>query len=512
MITKTRKITTLLFLLIAASVLGQTPIVTTKNGEVSGKNEEGLLVFKGIPFATPPVGDLRWKAPQPVANWDGVKECTEWSASAFQDDPAPFMCWSEEYLIPKEPISEDCLYLNVWTKSTEKKKPVLVYIHGGGFRSGGAACPIYDGAPMANKDVVFVSINYRVGLFGFLAHPELTAESKNATSGNYALLDMIASLQWVKDNIAAFGGDPDNVTIAGQSAGAFAVNFLTASPLAKGLFHKAIAESGGSFYSGLRPDQSLSQAEAAGLDLGKSLEATNIDALRKVNPEVLQKQRGGSQWPIIDGYTIPKTIYNIFKEGNQNDVPTIMGWNKDDLVGASAHKAAEYKNMLSEQYGALAKDFLKEYPASTDEEALLSQQQIGRDQTFAVQVFTWASMQTTTGKGQVYLYNFNRVSPAHTPDTNFGAFHSSEIPYVYGNLHTSDRPWTAVDHKISSTLLSYWVNFAKSGNPNGENLPNWSVYNSVSDEALVIDDEIKSVLLPDVNKMKLWQQYFNTLK
>lgn len=280
----------LLFILLLSPFFlnAQKPTVSTNAGPISGIEKEGIQIFKGIPFAAPPVGDLRWKAPQPVKPWKEVKQCIAFGPSPVQPPPFPFMCWSEEYLIPKEPISEDCLYLNVWapkiadSKKSSIKKAVLVYIYGGGFVSGGAGCDIYDGTAMAKKDIVFVSINYRVGVFGFLAHPALSNESDKKTSGNYALLDMVAALKWVHDNIENFGGDPNRVTIAGQSAGAFAVNFLAASPLTKGLIHGAIAESGGAILpSSIRPKMNLQQSEEVGVNFAKKLSCNNINELRK---------------------------------------------------------------------------------------------------------------------------------------------------------------------------------------------------------------------------------------
>ncbi|MEP7319706.1 MAG: carboxylesterase family protein, partial [Panacibacter sp.] len=263
----------------------KTDTVKVTGGLISGtkSNEGDIRIFKGIPFAAPPVGDLRWKAPQPVKPWTGVKKCEAFGPSPMQNKPVPFSMWTEEFLIPKEPISEDCLYLNVWTKakSAKENKPVIVYIYGGGFSSGGSGCAIYDGEAMAKKGIVFVSINYRVGIFGFFAHPELTKESVSNASGNYGLMDQIAALQWVKKNIASFGGDPNNVTIAGQSAGSMSVNCLVASPQAKGLFQRAIAESGASFVSGpFRGSNTLQEAEAAGLKVAESLQASSIKDLR----------------------------------------------------------------------------------------------------------------------------------------------------------------------------------------------------------------------------------------
>ena len=251
--------------------------VRTQNGLVSGIYSNGVNVFKGIPFAAPPVGELRWRAPQPAASWQGIRKCNTFSASAMQAKPAPFMMYTAEFLAPPEPLSEDCLYLNVWTaaKAVNEKRPVIVWVHGGGFTGGSGSVPLYDGEDLAKKGIVFVTINYRLGVFGFLAHPELSKEANGKEVGNYAFLDQIAALEWVKKNISAFGGDPNNVTLAGQSAGAFSVNVLVASPLAKGLFHKAIAESGGMFGFSLRM-KSIADAEQTGAAFAQKLKANSI--------------------------------------------------------------------------------------------------------------------------------------------------------------------------------------------------------------------------------------------
>jgi para-nitrobenzyl esterase len=401
------------------------PVATTNAGKVAGFKEGDINVFKGIPFAAPPVGDLRWKAPQPVKPWSGVKDCIQFAASPMQCDPVPFMCWSEEFLIPKKPIDEDCLYLNVWAKNTAAKKPVLVYIYGGGFVSGGAGCAIYDGKEMAEKDVVFVSINYRVGVFGFLAHPELTKESGYGASGNYALLDMIAALNWVKQNITGFGGDPNQVTIAGQSAGAFAVNHLCASPLAKGLFKGAIAQSGGSVLtSTLRPTTSLQQAENMGIDFAKHFKVSSIQDLRKISAEDILKSNQGLSYPIEDGYVLPSSIADIYSNGKQNDIALMLGWNLDDKVTGPPVNAEAYKQQLQKQFGTNAEKVLQYYPATNDAIAAASQDNLSRDGFFGVQGYAWANAQLDKGKSKVFIYNFNRKLPAYSAASNFGAFHT----------------------------------------------------------------------------------------
>jgi para-nitrobenzyl esterase len=500
-------------LIYSAIATAQNPIVKIENGTIEGAtNSTGdIRIFKGIPFALPPVGELRWQAPKPVQNWEGTKKCTSFSASPMQASPSPFMFWSSEFLIPKEPISEDCLYLNVWTgaNSEKEKLPVLVYIYGGGFRSGGSACQIYDGEAMAKKGVVFISINYRVGVFGFLAHPELSRECEYGTSGNYALLDMIEALRWVQKNVASFGGDPQNVTIAGQSAGAFGVNFLTASPLAKGLFHRAIAESGGSFYAGpLRSQMTLDNAEKQGEEFAKTLDCNSIAELRSKTAAEIQQAQGGLSSPIIDGYVIPATIYTIYSQGKQNDVPILVGWNKDDKVMGQPLEANVFHEQMTKRFGKWADAFFKVYPTSNQEESSTSQYNLSRDETFGIQDYTWAKMQTRTGKARAFIYNFNRDLPAHNPETQFGAFHSGEVVYAYNNLHTLDRPWEKVDYEIADKMSSYWANFAKNGDPNGAGLSKWTAYDPDDEQVMIIDNVFESRELPTKDQMMFWENYY----
>ena len=496
----------LLFLLTPFILVAQSPIVNTTAGKVSGVENNGIQVFKGIPFAAPPVGDLRWKAPQPVTPWDGVKKCVAFGASPVQAPPVPFMCWSEEYLIPKEPIGEDCLYLNVWApKKSTTKKAVLVYIYGGGFRSGGAGCAIYDGTAMAKKDIVFVTINYRVGVFGFLAHPELSKESANKTSGNYALLDMIAALKWVKENIASFGGDPSRVTIAGQSAGAFAVNFLAASPLAKGLIHGAIAESGGSILpSSIRPAMHLSQAEATGIDFAKSLGCNSIADLRKKSADEILNANPGAIGPFEDGYVVPTSMLQTYLSGKQNDIPTILGWNLDDKMIGKPAPAKQFEEDIKKQFGANAEKLLAQYPATNDAIAAASQGDLSRDQTFGIQGYTWASLQSEHGKAPIYVYSFNRKLPPSSPANDFGAFHTGEVPYAYNNLHTvKNRPFTKADFELADQMSSYWSNFAKTGNPNGSTLINWPAYTKEAKQIIQLDTKSQVVRLPTEQKLNV---------
>lgn len=473
--------------------------VKTQAGLLSGTtNKEGdIRIFRGIPFAAPPVGNLRWKAPQPVKPWKGIRKAEEFGPSPMQPEPAPFSMWSEEFLIPKEPISEDCLYLNVWTgaKSENEKLPVMVWIYGGGFNSGGSAVPIYDGEAMAKKGIVFVSINYRVGIFGFFAHPELTEESGRGASGNYGLMDQLAALEWVQKNIAAFGGDPQNVTIAGQSAGSMSVNALVASPLAKGLFGKAIAQSGANFTRG---SASLSQAEAEGVKVAQSLGASSLPELRGKPAEELMKAVSGMRGPIVDGYVLPGSIANIFAAGKQNPVSLLTGWNQDEgLIFGPIKTAEEFRKHAEAEYGSEAKDFLRHYPASTDEEAAASQQNLSRDMIFGAQNYIWAKVHSRQENGKVYVYRFTRKVPATGEYVKYGAFHTGEVPYAYDNLQFVDRPWEPVDRELARIMSSYWVNFIRTGNPNGPELPNWPAYTTSEKQIMVLGTDPQAKILPD---------------
>lgn len=493
----------ILFHFLVFNAIAQDVIIQTNYGQLSGTHLSGSKVdqFLGIPFAQAPVGDLRWKAPKVMNPWAGIRPAKQFGPSPMQAKPVPFFCWSSEFLIPESPISEDCLYLNVWAPTVKKKlKPVLVFIYGGGFRSGGSACPIYNGEAMAQKDLVFVSINYRVGVFGFLAHPELSAESGVGASGNYGLMDMIAGLKWVKENIKAFGGDPNQVTIAGQSAGAFAVNFLCASPLAKGLFKGAIAESGGSILqSPIRPSLTKAQAEGIGVNFAKSLGVENLVGLRAMSADKIQSASGGLSAPYQDGFVLPQSIREIYETGKQNDVPLLMGWNADDKISVNAIPENEFKNNMEKRFGENAKNVFDYYPYNQES----SQFNISRDESFGVQVHSWAKAQKHKGKSPVFVYQFNRALPSYDSKTAFGAFHTGEIVYAYGNLHTVDRPWEKVDHAISEIVSTYWANFVKSGNPNGTKLVHWPMFSLEKQEVQLLDQKIESKELPSRKALEM---------
>ena len=451
--------------------------VRTGSGLLSGVTgaDPSVTVFKGVPFAAPPVGTLRWHAPEPPAAWKGVRKADHFSASCIQNIVNSHKPWTYEFMAHGD-ISEDCLYLNVWTAADrpDAKRPVLMWIHGGANTEGSGSVPVYDGEGLARKGLVVVTVNYRLGVLGFFAHPELTAESGRHASGNYALLDLVAALQWIHANIAAFGGDPDRVTVAGQSAGASNTHALTASPLARGLFQRAIAESG-SGVSGGRGPRSLADAEKDGLRFAEAKGAHSLAELRAMPwKELTAPVPGGFRFgPVVDGYFLPAPVEEIFAQGRQNDVPTLTGCNADE-GGAVPHPAvtlAAFQEQARRRYQDEAGAFFELYPASSDVQAGEAQNESARDQE-RVSMYLWAVSRARTAKTDAYTYYWNHVLPG--PDAEkYGAFHTSEVPYALNSLSRSDRPFTEADRKIAGEVSSYWVNFAATGDPNGKGLPHW---------------------------------------
>lgn len=489
--------------------------VKVEGGLVSGTPGWGWNVreFRGIPFAAPPVGNLRWRPPQPVVPWQGVRAADRFAAACMQRQLSPGSGSWNAGLIN---TSEDCLYLNVWTPagSSNERLPVLVWIHGGGGVYGSPAEPIYDGNALAKRGVVVVGVSYRLNVFGWFAHPELTKESEHRSSGNYGSLDQLAAIRWVKNNIAQFGGDPNKITMFGESGGCRSVNWLAASPLTKGLVQGAIAESHATF--GRMP--TLSGAEAMGLAFSKAVEKPSLAALRAMSAQDLLeaslKTPAAGNGAIVDGWFLPQDVYTIYSQGKQNDIPLITGVTNDEggniggvgttgaartagggARGGPPNTLAAYTAWAKQTFGARADALLKYYPASSDAEAVKAYHDVYRDINFAGHR-TWARLQATTGKSPVYLYVFSHIPPRPTGNGNSpaapeGAVHFSEVIYVFDNLRMKDYPWTALDRKTADTLAAYWTNFTKAVNPNGAGLVSWPTYNPKDEYWFNLGDTIR---------------------
>jgi para-nitrobenzyl esterase len=455
---------------------------------VAGSAPE-VRVFKGLPYAEPPVGKLRWRAPKPPAKWTGTRNASEFGAICVQRRPNAAGISNTSM-----PMSEDCLNLNIFTAapSAAARQPVMVWIHGGALTAG--AGQIYDGEQLALKGAVVVTINYRLGVFGFFAHPDLSKESDRRGAANQGLLDQIAALEWVQKNIAGFGGDPKNVTIFGESAGSWSTNLLAATPLAHGLFHRVIGESGAEF----GPMSTLAKAEDAGAKRGTlaDLRAKSADDLQKELGAAFVGDNGGYTGPLVDGWSLPEDVYTIYAKGKQNDVPVLIGSNADEgtMFTPAAANLASLKQQ-AQRYGADAETFLKLYPAATDAEAWRAQANAMRDMVFGWEMRTWARMQTKTGKSKVYLYFFSRVPPGPV-SARLGAFHSAEIAYVFHNTHRPGRVFEEVDHKLADVMSQYWVNFAATGNPNGKDLPEWPAFDPAKDLLMGFGDKVEVEPIP----------------
>ncbi|GAB3280123.1 carboxylesterase family protein [Larkinella harenae] len=481
--------------------------VSVEGGRVQGTVEEGLAVYRGIPFAAPPVGDLRWKAPQPVVKWEGVRETKKFA-------PAPMQGGN-----PPSGKSEDCLYLNVWSpaKSARDRLPVLVWIYGGGFSFGSTSEPVYNGEKLAKKGVILVSIAYRVGPLGFLAHPELSNENAQRVSGNYGLLDMIAGLKWIQNNIAAFGGDPGKVTIFGESAGGIAVSMLCASPLAKGLFHGAISQSGGSFgpsrpttYPGENMKR-LRQAEKEGEAYAQKAGASSLAELRKMDADKLPGGWGvGSAWPIVDGYVVPDDQYKLYEAGKYNHVPVLVGYNSDEGASFSPPKTPqEYIESTKKRYGKFADELLKAYPVGANNVPKTARD-LMRDAAFGWHTWSWARLQAKTSKSKVFYYYFDQHPdyPADSPKAGSGSGHGQEVAYVFENLNPSNPQTTKTDLAISDAMGTYWTNFAKYGDPNGKGVPQWPVFNETKPTVMYFSQTPKPGPVPDAAALESLNKYF----
>jgi para-nitrobenzyl esterase len=464
------------------------PQVKTRLGIVEGKDDGAVQVFLGIPYATPPVGDLRWKPPVPATKWTGVRKATDFGSHCLQGKVFGDMNF-------RDPGgSEDCLTLNVWVpaKRTSAKLPVMVWIYGGGFVAGTTSEARQDGTVLAQQGVIVVSMNYRLGVFGFFVHPELAKESGRNSAGNYGLLDQLAALHWVHDNIAAFGGDPANVTIFGESAGSFSVSSQMASPLSQGLFQKAIGESGAAFSRSGLSFEALSAREEKDVKLvSEKLGVSTLAELRAIPAEKLLQVFGkpgpGSFafGPDVDGYFLPESVPAIFAAGKQNDVSLLAGWNHDEgsfevVFSPQKPSAESMKANAEKDFGEKATEFLKLYPTDTDEQMLRSALDYAGDRFIALSTWDWMEAQSKTGKQPIYRYRFDLgPPPANANAPKLGAFHSAEIEYVFGQLDSkAGVPWRPEDRQLSEEMQKYWTNFAKTGDPNGTGLPEWPRYSA----------------------------------
>ncbi|GGA29831.1 carboxylesterase/lipase family protein [Dyella nitratireducens] len=466
----------------AVSASDSPPTATTAAGKLSGIHDSktGLNEFMGIPYAAPPIGPLRWKPPQPVAAWTGVRQADHFGPRCMQ---RPIY---SDMMFRSNGVSEDCLYLNVWTPAhgSNEKLPVLVYFYGGGFQAGDGSEFRYDGASLAQRGIVTVTISYRLNVFGFLVLPELAAESPEHATGNYGLLDQHAALRWVQANIAAFGGDPNQVTIGGESAGSMSVSAQMASPLSKGLMQRAIGESG-AVLGNLKP-RPLALAEQQGQDFEKRVRAHSLAQLRAMDANTLLDATGDKDvqefMPTIDGYFFPRSPEAIYQAGEQAHIPLLVGSNSQEgdypnFLDNKTPTPANYRAAMEKRYGKHADEALKLYPGHTEAEVKTSGTAFAGDDFIAFATWRWMAMQHKTGQAPVYYYYFTQARPAKRdgsagPDA--GAVHSGEIEFALGNLDSNHVfAWTAADHHVSAITQGYWANFIKTGNPNGAGLPDW---------------------------------------
>lgn len=488
--------------------------VKTDKGKVEGvfTTDKQVRSFKGIPYAAPPVGDLRWQAPHPAAKWKGVRPAKEFGSHCIQSSSYSDMVFHDPG------PSEDCLTLNVWAPANAKpgSLPVMVWIYGGGYTGGSTSEGRQDGQFLAHRNVVIVSMNYRLGIFGFFVHPELTVESPHHASGNYGLLDQTAALQWVKSNIGGFGGDPSNVTIFGESAGSFAVSSQMASPLARGLFSKAIGESGGAFYSGgLQYDSRESLEERNVAFAQAAFNTSKLADLRKLPVDTILQAVQAKTTPIpprfgpdVDGYFLPDSVPNIYAAGHQAHIPLLAGWNADEargsiLLSKTPTTIDTFTATAQTQFGDRANDFLAVYPDTTDAEAITSAGDFASDRFIVFSTWRWLEAQVNTGQSPVYRYRLDLGSPGDKfHPASIGAFHSDDIEYVFGTLDSrQEATWRPEDRKLSDQIGAYWTNFARTGDPNATGLPIWPTYNANTQWQVMHLDTI-SMAKPDANRAR----------
>lgn len=517
---------------------------TVESGSLQGQaSAEGdVSTFLGVPYAAPPTGDLRWKAPRRVAAWDGLRDATRFAPAARQS-PLPADSIYKAIQADVE-TDEDCLYLNIWTGGSNSgaDRPVMVWLHPGAYQFGSGNSPLYDGTALARKGITLVTVNHRLNRFGFLAHPWLSEESGRGASGNYGLMDVVAALEWVQRNIASFGGDSGNVTVFGASAGGNSVHNLRAMPSASGLFHRAIAQSApgvGPVLAGpghaLGPS-TLEAGEQAGQELTRALGVTSLDELRRVpaaDIEAVLLPRATGDWrfrilpgaevsthvfdtgyPVIDGHVLPRSPIDVYRSGDQLDVPVIIGNTGNESAPLPyLTSLSDYRRFLTEEFGAYADEVFSLYPATDDREVERVSSVLDGDRTFVWSNRTAARLQQQTGTAPVWHYWFDRapiVPPRFVEAGHAGAFHLSEIPYIFRTLDSAERsdwPWSAGDRALSGQISSAWINFARTGDPNGEGVPYWPTFDPHVPSTLVWDLETTTGEPPDVERMELLDRF-----
>ncbi|WP_404337938.1 carboxylesterase/lipase family protein [Sphingomonas sp. MMS12-HWE2-04] len=491
--------------------------VHTAQGDVSGITlNSGVEAWLGIPFAAPPVGDLRWRPPQPAAPWQGVHPATQFAPSCMQ----PLRDHGIAYYVGDDPVAEDCLYLNVWARKgarADARLPVIVYVYGGSFVAGSARKPLYVGDRLAAKGAIVVGFNYRLGALGFLAHPDLTAESPAHASGNYGVLDQIAALQWVHDNIAAFGGDPARVTIMGQSAGAISLALLQASPAAKPLFQRIIALSGSPYLSaGTGRSQTLASGEAAGTAFQQKLGAPDLTALRRIPADRIVAAQGPLAMPIVDGLAVPRDPAEVYAAEAQADVPILLGTVRDEALSplAAVSTLADYRAALAKSFGDRADAVAAQYPARSDAEVPTAARALAHDIGFSTMMRSWARMQATHGKAPVYAYWFDRRHPYSAgvrftdldPATT-GVNHTDDVPYWLGTFESLNGPrrtrdWSPADRALGDRMQAAILAFAATGDPNSPALGiSWPRYDTRSERMAGFGDTVRALSWPDRDRM-----------
>lgn len=510
-----RTILPLLAALLAGAAPAQAQVVQTSGGAVVGAEPVGgVRGWLGIPFAAPPIGELRWKPPQPAARWTGTYPATRFAPSCMQ----PLRDHGIAYYVGDDPIAEDCLYLNVWAPAGARvgaKLPVIVYVYGGSFVAGSSRKPLYVGDRLAAKGAVVVGFNYRLGTLGFLAHPALTAESPAHASGDYGLLDQVAALRWVRDNITAFGGDPARVTIMGQSAGAISIALLQTSPLARGLFHRIVGLSGAP-YSSATADRTplLAEAEARGVATQKALGAADLAAMRRMPPDRIVALQGPAASPVVDGLFLTESPAATYAAHRQADVPLLIGTVADETLSpiSAARTLAAYRAGLAVQYAPNAAAVEALYPATDDASAVFAARRLGHDAGFSTMMRSWARMQAANGTAPVYAYQFNRKHP-YRPGVAFsdldpattGVNHTDDVPYWLGTFDSMNavrptRDWTAADRALGDRMQAAVVAFAATGKPDTPALT-WPRYNPRAERMLSLGQGETVITWPDRDRM-----------